>query len=101
MGWVLKDGEPIPLPNPGTGGANPRLLSALLTDYGPAHESDVTPGAVVGLPAPADAASLFIGLRVMGSPCMGRPCARSGPRGRGAPCCGTSTSGACGSRRRS
>lgn len=71
MGWVLKEGEPIPLPNPGTGGANPRLLSALLTDFGPAHESDVTPGAVVGLPAPADAASLFIGLRVMGSPLRG------------------------------
>ncbi|GAB3130653.1 hypothetical protein [Microbispora hainanensis] len=71
MGWVLKEGEPIPVPNPGTGGANPRLLSALLTDFGPAHESDVTPGAVVGLPAPTGAASLFIGLRVMGSPLRG------------------------------
>ncbi|WP_143737341.1 hypothetical protein [Microbispora sp. GKU 823] len=71
MGWALKEGEPIPVPNPGTGGANPRLLSALLTDFGPAHESDATPGAVVGLPAPVGDASLFIGLRVMSSPLHG------------------------------
>lgn len=49
MGWALEEGEPIPVPNPGTGVANPRLLSALLTDFGPAHESDATPEAVVGL----------------------------------------------------
>ncbi|MEV5740059.1 hypothetical protein AB0L30_08365 [Microbispora rosea] len=77
MGWALKEGEPIPVPNPGTGGANPRLLSALLTDFGPAHESDAAPGAVVGLPAPVDAASLFIGLRVMSSPLHGpSPCGK-------------------------
>ncbi|MEU6424755.1 hypothetical protein ABZ860_02570 [Microbispora sp. NPDC046973] len=71
MGWALEEGEPIPVPNPGTGGANPRLLSALLTDFGPAHESDATPGAVVGLPAPVGDASLFIGLRMMSSPLHG------------------------------
>ncbi|WP_182872875.1 hypothetical protein [Microbispora sp. H10670] len=71
MGWALEEGEPIPVPNPGTGVANPRLLSALLTDFGTAHESDTTPGAVVGLPAPVDDASLFIGLRMLGSPLHG------------------------------
>ncbi|MEU8278135.1 hypothetical protein ACFYOK_30255 [Microbispora bryophytorum] len=71
MGWALEEGEPIPAPNPGTGGANPRLLSALLTDFGPGHESDATPGAVVGLPAPVADASLFIGLRMMSSPLHG------------------------------
>ncbi|GLX05907.1 hypothetical protein [Microbispora sp. NBRC 16548] len=71
LSWVVKKGEAIPVPNPGTGGANPRLLSALLTDFGSAHESDAAPGAVVGLPAPVDDASLFIGLRMMGSPLEG------------------------------
>ncbi|KAA9376368.1 hypothetical protein F5972_23370 [Microbispora cellulosiformans] len=71
MGWALEEGEPIPVPDPGAGAANPRLLSALLTDFGPAHESDTTPGAVVGLPAPVDDASLFIGLRMLGSPLHG------------------------------
>ncbi|MEV7801395.1 hypothetical protein AB0O28_00435 [Microbispora sp. NPDC088329] len=68
LSWVLPKGEPIPVRNPGTGGANPRLLSALLTEFGSAYESDVTPGAVLGLPAPVLEGSRFVALRMMSSP---------------------------------
>ncbi|WP_432928891.1 hypothetical protein ACQPZZ_03595 [Microbispora sp. CA-135349] len=68
LSWVLRKGEPIPVRNPGTGGANPRLLSALLTEFGPAYESDATPGAALGLPAPVLEGSQFVALRMMSSP---------------------------------
>lgn len=73
LSFVYKKGKSLPVPNPGTGGANPRLLSALLTEFGAARESDATPGAVLGLPAPVLDGSMFIGLRMMSSPLYGPP----------------------------
>ncbi|WP_182898151.1 hypothetical protein [Microbispora sp. H10830] len=63
LSWVLKKGQPSPLPNPGSGPGDPRLRQALLVDYEGVHESITRPGVVVALPAAEGRAEEFISPR--------------------------------------
>ncbi len=69
---MLKPGEKLDIPNPGTGAGDPRLVSALLTDFQVARESETLPAAVVALPV-TDLQSTFIPLRMISSPLYGAP----------------------------
>ncbi len=60
---VTKKGRPLSVANPGSGPGDPRLREALLTDYEGVHQSVMTPGAVVALPAAEGRAVEFVSLR--------------------------------------